>query len=434
MGGLVETLDLGNLTLGKVLLCAVMGVLGGLLLASLHAVFEYSWFHFLDYLDRKGVIQRLAPSIPVTMIKYKQESFWAVAVGPMPLFAFVFAGRYTILKLVQDPILLQWMILQCSGPVPRVFLLLWTIKMINSDADHHDLASGVLVFFFLQEFVAWSTWGCPTLCGLNADMGTSTEAPSLSICWGVSCSPGQWWYSTTPTSSQCTRWCTSSSSCIAESISGTMWPTATWQCTVQHSGMCWTSPSPLHPSMPAWCYTYFCNPPGTCSICWCSAGLFTVSTWWVTLATSFPLGSTCLLPLESCWRRMLRDPGITTSITLIPGTTGRCISPGVTDWLAPSVSIIPKCWRTMNLLVTTSHSTTTTTTLRNLQMTTSTIARTWRASWWIPLQLTSHSLNYYCPALCHSNSTEVTIMLRLSKLLIEVVCFGKFFLHGHYLN
>ncbi|CAM6023940.1 unnamed protein product [Sphagnum balticum] len=93
MGGLVETLDLGNLTLGKVLLCAVMGVLGGLLLASLHAVFEYSWFHFLDYLDRKGVIQRLAPSIPVTMINYKQESFWAVAVGPMPLFAFVFAGR-----------------------------------------------------------------------------------------------------------------------------------------------------------------------------------------------------------------------------------------------------------------------------------------------------------------------------------------------------
>jgi hypothetical protein len=107
MGGLVETLDLGNLTLGKVLLCAVMGVLGGLLLASLHAVFEYSWFHFLDYLDRKGVIQRLAPSIPVTMINYKQESFWAVAVGPMPLFALAFAGRYTILKLVQDPVLVQ---------------------------------------------------------------------------------------------------------------------------------------------------------------------------------------------------------------------------------------------------------------------------------------------------------------------------------------
>jgi hypothetical protein len=50
------------------------------------------------------------------------------------------------------------------------------------------------------------------------------------------------------------------------------------------------------------------------------------------------------------------------------------------------------------------------------------------------LLLTSHLLNCYCPALCHSNSTEVTIMLRLSKLLIEVVCFGKFFLHSHYLN
>lgn len=42
------------------------------------------------------------------------------------------------------------MILQCLGPVPRVFLLLWTIKIINSDAEHHDLASRVLVF--LQEF------------------------------------------------------------------------------------------------------------------------------------------------------------------------------------------------------------------------------------------------------------------------------------------
>lgn len=68
-----------------------MGVQGGMGVAVMHATFEHIWYHFLDWLHRKEYIQRLAPSIKVTQNQYFKESFWAVAVGSMPVSA---AGFY----------------------------------------------------------------------------------------------------------------------------------------------------------------------------------------------------------------------------------------------------------------------------------------------------------------------------------------------------
>lgn len=84
-------------TVGYVSLCTIMGILGGFGVAIAHAIMEHAWFYFLDYLDKKGSIKRLAPSIPVTMTNYRKESFWAVAIGPMPVLAVAFAGRYLLL-------------------------------------------------------------------------------------------------------------------------------------------------------------------------------------------------------------------------------------------------------------------------------------------------------------------------------------------------
>lgn len=81
-------------TVGYISSCIFAGVLGGLGTASVHATFEHAWFYFLNYLDKRGSIKRLAPSIPVTMTNYRKESFWAVAIGPMPMFAVAFIGRY----------------------------------------------------------------------------------------------------------------------------------------------------------------------------------------------------------------------------------------------------------------------------------------------------------------------------------------------------
>lgn len=73
------------------LLCAVMGALGGVGVGVMHATFEHLWYHTLDWLHRRGHIQRLAPSIAVTQKQYRKESFWATAIGPMPVSA---AGFY----------------------------------------------------------------------------------------------------------------------------------------------------------------------------------------------------------------------------------------------------------------------------------------------------------------------------------------------------
>lgn len=78
----------------NLLLYTVMGVLGGCGVAGMHALFEHLWYQFLEYLHQRGQIQRLAPSLPVTITFYRKESFWAVAIGPMPITAFIFAYRY----------------------------------------------------------------------------------------------------------------------------------------------------------------------------------------------------------------------------------------------------------------------------------------------------------------------------------------------------
>lgn len=77
----------------SMLQCAGMGILGGLGAATMHSGFEHMWYHTLSYLDRKGLIQRLAPSINVTMTQYRKESFWAVAIWPVPISACAFAYR-----------------------------------------------------------------------------------------------------------------------------------------------------------------------------------------------------------------------------------------------------------------------------------------------------------------------------------------------------
>lgn len=78
----------------NLLLYMVMGILGGCGVAGMHALFEHLWYHFLEHLHQRGHIQRLAPSLPVTITFYRKESFWAVAIGPMPITAFIFAHRY----------------------------------------------------------------------------------------------------------------------------------------------------------------------------------------------------------------------------------------------------------------------------------------------------------------------------------------------------
>lgn len=70
---------------GYLVLCVMMGVLGGVGVGVTHASFEHLWYHVLDWLYRRGLIRRLAPSIPVTQTTYRKESFWATAIGPIPV-------------------------------------------------------------------------------------------------------------------------------------------------------------------------------------------------------------------------------------------------------------------------------------------------------------------------------------------------------------
>ncbi|MCO5560686.1 hypothetical protein L7F22_014303 [Adiantum nelumboides] len=84
--------------LPELLLCCGAGVVGGFMFGVLHVTMESAWFLLLQGLEARGLISRLAPSIPITRVKATIEDFVSVSVAPMPLAAFMFAGRETYWK------------------------------------------------------------------------------------------------------------------------------------------------------------------------------------------------------------------------------------------------------------------------------------------------------------------------------------------------
>eukprot|EP00850_Spirogloea_muscicola_P008674 SM000047S16813 [mRNA] locus=s47:45356:46961:+ [translate_table: standard] len=88
-------------------LCAALGVVGGLAVAVGHGTLEELWFHVLRCLNARGLVRRLAPSIPATMTAYQRDSFLAVGLAHIPLMAGLAAFRHGLITRAKpelDPV------------------------------------------------------------------------------------------------------------------------------------------------------------------------------------------------------------------------------------------------------------------------------------------------------------------------------------------
>ncbi|EFJ32289.1 hypothetical protein SELMODRAFT_451547 [Selaginella moellendorffii] len=109
-------------TQGEFASSVCVGILGGLVIASLHALLEHAWFYLLKTLESKALVERLTASIPVSTESagYRMESFWAVALPPMPVVAMVFLARKGFLERCH----FSWDI--CGS-----FLFTWTVMVLH---------------------------------------------------------------------------------------------------------------------------------------------------------------------------------------------------------------------------------------------------------------------------------------------------------------